>query len=91
MSDKRKRTFNFRDNRNWSEGLTIVMQLGLNMAGSIIFFFFVGFYMDKWFSTKGLFTTVFTILGVVGGGYTTYRQIMEITEGKHHRKNNGND
>ena len=82
MPEKRKRLFDFRQNRTWSEGLTIVMQLGLNMAMSIIFFFFVGFYLDKWLSTKGIFTAIFTILGVIGGGYTTYRQIMEITEGK---------
>lgn len=82
MPEKRKRFFDFRQNRTWSEGLTIVMQLGLNMAMSIIFFFFVGFYLDKWLKTKGIFTTIFILLGIVGGGYTTYRQIMEIIDGK---------
>ncbi len=90
MREKRKRFIDFRQNRVWSEGLTIILQLGLNMAGSIIFCFFVGFYIDKWLSVKGIFTFMFTILGIIGGGYTTYRQIMEITEGKNHRKNDEN-
>lgn len=62
------------------ENLTIVMQLGLTMAGCIIFCFFVGRYLDKWIGTRGIFVTVFTILGVIGGGNVTYRQILEITE-----------
>ena len=82
MPEKRKRIFNFRQNRTWSEGLTIVMQLGLTMAGCILFCFFVGFYLDKWLGIRGLFTTIFIILGIIGGGYTTYRQIMEIMEDK---------
>ena len=82
MPEKRKRIFDFRQNRTWSEGLTVVMQLGLNMAMSIILFFFMGYYLDKWLNTKGIFTTLFILLGIVGGGYTTYRQIMEIMEGK---------
>ncbi|MFO7964410.1 MAG: AtpZ/AtpI family protein [Desulfobacterales bacterium] len=84
---KQKRAHS-RQTTNWAEGLTIIMQLGLNMAGSIIFCFFVGYYIDKWLSTKGIFTVVFTILGVIGGGYTSYRQIMEFSEKKNNRKNN---
>ena len=91
MPEKRKRIFDFQKNRDWTEGLTIIMQLGLNMVGSILFCFFVGLYIDKWLSIKGVFTTIFIILGVIGGGYTTYRQIMEITEGKYPRKKNEGD
>ena len=86
MPDKRKRIFDFRQNRIWSEGLTVVMQLGLTMAGCIIFCFFVGFYLDKWMGIKGLFTTIFTFLGIIGGGYTTYRQIMEIMAADDHNE-----
>jgi len=90
MPEKRKGLFDFQTNRAWSEGLTIIMQLGLNMAGSILFCFFIGFYIDKWLSINGIFTTIFTILGIIGGGYTTYRQIMEFTESKDSKKENGN-
>jgi F0F1-type ATP synthase assembly protein I len=58
------------------------MQIGLTMAGCIVFCFFIGLYLDKWLETRGIFVTVFTILGVIGGGVTVYRQIMEIIESK---------
>ena len=83
--------FNYNKNRAWAENLTIVMQIGLTMAGCIVFCFFVGLYLDKWIGTKGIFVTIFTILGVIGGGVTVYRQIMEVIETKDSdQKNRGN-
>lgn len=73
---------NYKKNRAWAENLTIVMQIGLTMAGCIVFCFFVGLYLDKWIGTKGIFVTVFTVLGVIGGGVTVYRQIMEVIDTK---------
>ena len=29
---------------------------------------------------QGIFVSIFTILGVIGGGVTVYRQIMEVIE-----------
>ena len=52
--------------------------LGLTMVGCILFCFFVGYFLDKWLGTKGLFITIFIILGVFGGGITVYRQINEV-------------
>ena len=84
-------SFNYKKNRAWAENLTIVMQIGLTMAGCIFFCFFVGLYLDKWIGTKGIFVTIFTILGVIGGGVTVYRQIMEVIETKDSdQKNRGN-
>ena len=83
--------FNYKKNRAWSENLTIVMQIGLTMAGCIVFCFFVGLYLDKWLGIKGIFVTIFTILGIIGGGVTVYRQIMEVIEDKgNDRENRGN-
>jgi ATP synthase protein I len=59
--------------------MTLVTQLGLTMAGSVLFCFAIGYYLDKWLETSGLFITVFILLGIFGGAYTVYRQIMEIT------------
>ena len=84
--------FNYKKNRAWAESLHIVLQIGLTMAGCIIFCFFIGFYLDKWLGTKGLFIVIFLVLGVIGGGVTVYRQILEITkdtEKDHHNPNNG--
>ena len=88
--------FNYKKNRAWSENLSIVMQLGLTMAGCIVFCFFVGIYLDRWLGTRGVFITIFTLLGVVGGANVAYRQIMELfrekekeTQQDPERKDNG--
>ena len=72
--------FNYKKNRAWAESLSIVMQIGLTMAGCIVFCFFVGLYLDKWLGTRGIFVTLFIILGIVGGGVTVYRQISKALE-----------
>ena len=58
------------------------------MALSILFFFAIGYYLDKWLNTKGLFIIIFILLGVIGGGFNAYRQIMESMNphGKHKTK-----
>lgn len=72
--------FDYKKNRTWLENLTIVMQLGLTMVGCIGFCFFVGLKLDQWLGTRGIFVSIFTILGVIGGGSVAYRQVMEIFE-----------
>ncbi len=69
--------FNHKKNRSWAVQLTLVMQLGLTMVGSIAFCFFIGFYLDRWLHTKGVFIALFTILGVIGGAVTVFRQIQK--------------
>ena len=69
--------FNYKKNRAWAENLSIVMQIGLTMAGCIVFCFFIGLYLDKWLGTRGIFVTIFIILGIVGGAVTVYRQISD--------------
>ncbi len=75
-------SFNYKKNRVWAETLHITMQLGLTMVGCICFCFFIGLYLDRRLGTKGVFVSIFTIIGVIGGGNVAYRQIMEITEEK---------
>ncbi|MBW2430767.1 MAG: AtpZ/AtpI family protein [Deltaproteobacteria bacterium] len=72
--------FNYKKNCAWAEALHIVLQIGLTMAGCIIFCFFIGLYLDKWLGTKGLFIIIFIVLGIIGGGVTVYRQILDITK-----------
>ena len=90
MPKQKKKIFDYKKNRAWTENLYIVTQLGLTMAGSIAFCFFIGLYLDKWLGTKGIFITIFIILGVIGGANVVYRQIMEITEVKEEDNNSGN-
>jgi F0F1-type ATP synthase assembly protein I len=74
--------FNYKKHHGWVENFSILMQFGLTMAGCIVFCFFVGRYLDQWAGTRGIFTTVFTLLGVAGGGVTVYRQIREVVQPK---------
>jgi ATP synthase protein I len=90
MPKQKKKIFDYKRNRPWVENLYIVTQLGLTMAGCIAFCFFIGLYLDRWLGTKGVFITIFIILGVIGGGVVVYRQIMEITEVKKEDNNSGN-
>jgi ATP synthase protein I len=90
MPKQRKKLFNYKRNRAWVENLYIVTQLGLTMVGCIAFCFFIGLYLDRWLKTKGVFITIFIILGVIGGGVVVYRQIMEITEVKKENNNSEN-
>ncbi len=72
--------FNYKKNSTWAENIAIVTQLGLTMAGCIIFCFFIGYFLDKWLGTGGVFVTIFTILGVAGGANVCYREILKITD-----------
>jgi ATP synthase protein I len=74
--------FDYKKHRGWIENLSILMQIGLTMAGCIVFCFFIGFYLDRWLGTRGIFVAVFTVLGVIGGGVTVYRQIRDVLEPK---------
>ena len=77
-----KKIFDYKKNQPWAENMQIVMQLGLTMAGCVGFCFYVGYQIDKWLATRGLFISIFTLLGVIGGGVVVYRQIMETFEDK---------
>ena len=72
----------YKKHRAWAENLSIVMQIGLTMAGCIGFCFFIGLMLDRWLGFPGLFTVVFILLGIAGGANVVYRQIMEIIEPK---------
>jgi ATP synthase protein I len=60
------------------EQLVLVSQLGLTMVGCIGLGFAIGYYLDKWVGTRGIFLTIFILLGIAGGGFTVYRQIKEL-------------
>ena len=85
---RKRKIFDYKRDRPWVENLYIVTQLGLTMAGCIAFCFFVGLYLDRWLGTKGVFITIFNILGVIGGANVVYRQILEIIEQKEDDKTN---
>ena len=67
----------YKRHRPWAENLSIVLQIGLTMAGCIIACFFAGRYLDRWFGSRGILTVLLTLFGIIGGGVVSYRQIME--------------
>jgi len=72
--------FDLKKNGPLLDNIILVSQLGLTMAGSILFCFAVGYLLDKWLGTKGLFITIFIVLGIIGGGFTVYRQIEKVID-----------
>lgn len=58
----------------------VVMQFGLTIAGCILFCLYIGRVLDRWLGTKGVFTTIFILLGIAGGANVAYRQINKALE-----------
>lgn len=78
----RRRFFDYNTDRDWVENLAVVTQLGLTMVGCILFCFFIGRYLDNWLGLRGIFVTIFILLGIAGGANVCYRQIIEVTDPK---------
>ena len=53
----------------------LLMRLGFIMIISIMVFFFLGFYLEKHFPSKGLILILFTLLGVAAGFYLLFKEI----------------
>ncbi len=71
----------FKKKRDFVEYLALVSQVGLTMAGSILFCFVIGYFLDQWLRTRGIILVIFILLGIVGGAVTVYRQIDELPKG----------
>jgi F0F1-type ATP synthase assembly protein I len=69
-------------NTEWMGQVYIVMQLGLTIAGCVVFCFFLGRYIDRLLGTRGIFITIFILLGVLGGANVAYRQIKDALKGE---------
>jgi F0F1-type ATP synthase assembly protein I len=91
LPDKRKSFFSYGKNRAWAENAALVMQIGLTMAGSIMFCFFVGLYLDRWIGTRGVFLILFIMFGIVGGAVTVYRQIGDMLVDKRDKRQRDGD
>ncbi|OPX35302.1 MAG: hypothetical protein B1H12_09125 [Desulfobacteraceae bacterium 4484_190.2] len=89
---KFKLTFiNLKKDKRWLDDIAIVTQVGLTMAGSILFCLAIGLLLDKWLGFRGLFSIIFILLGIVGGGVTVYRQIGNVVNIKSKKDINKRD
>jgi len=56
--------------------LGLVTQVGLSIIFSILIGFLIGLFLDRFFKTRGIFLVLFLIIGVAGGFYNAYKQIL---------------
>jgi ATP synthase protein I len=49
---------------------------GFQLAGAIIFFLFLGQWVDRRMGTKGIFTIIGVFLGAGGAFYSLYRKVI---------------
>lgn len=55
--------------------------LGIQLAVTIVFFFFLGYWLDKGvFDTFPVLTLIFTFLGFGGGFYSFFMKIQYLTK-----------
>jgi F0F1-type ATP synthase assembly protein I len=83
--------FDYRRHRPWLEDASILLQIGLTMVGCIGFCLYLGLQLDRWLETRGLFSAIMTVLGVVGGAVTVLRQIRALLEPKRKRDDEGEE
>ncbi len=76
------------DNKTLND-FALVSQLGFTMAGCIVFCFAVGYWLDAYLNTHGLLIALGIILGVIGGGFTVFRQIQELYKSDDESKHDG--
>lgn len=57
--------------------LALITQLGLTIIVSILVSLFIGMFLDRVFNIKGVFLVLFLVIGVSGGFYNAYKQILK--------------
>jgi len=56
--------------------LSLVTQIGLTIIASILIGLYIGIFLDRTFKTKGVFLIIFLLIGIAGGFYNSYKQIL---------------
>ncbi len=57
--------------------LGLITQIGLTIIFSILAGLFIGLALDRFFNTKGIFLILFLLMGIAGGFYNAYKQILK--------------
>lgn len=78
MKNSKKHPVFFKGTSEWMGSASILMRFGLTMVLSIGAFFLLGYKLDNWLGTKGIFTVILTIFGVIGGARYVYRSVIKI-------------
>lgn len=65
-----------RDLKNITEHMGLVTHLGLTMVAAIGIGFAIGYYLDRWMGTGGLWKAVFIPVGALSGMWAVYKTIV---------------
>ncbi|HOK39755.1 MAG TPA: AtpZ/AtpI family protein [bacterium] len=60
--------------------LPLISQIGFMVAGSIIIFLAIGFFLDNYFKTNPLFLIIFLIVGIFSGFYNVYVSVNKLCD-----------
>ncbi len=54
------------------------LNIGYTLFGSILFFAYLGYWVDKWFGKKPLFLIIGLFLGLFGGFYNMIKVLQQL-------------
>jgi ATP synthase protein I len=72
--------------KDFFAALGLVTLLGLTMALSILLGVVLGTCIDRWLDTKPFFVSVFTVLGITGGTWGSYKEIRDVLHRNKHQQ-----
>jgi F0F1-type ATP synthase assembly protein I len=64
-------------NKEFLSAISLLGQLGLIMASSIVISVFSGFYLDRYFQTRGILMAICTMIGIFSGGIVCYHLLKK--------------
>jgi len=66
------------DERNAYRKAGPYLNIGYTLFGSILFFAYLGYWVDKWSGTKPLFLIIGLFLGLFGGFYNMIKVLQKL-------------
>ena len=76
LEKKLKKTKTSNNNGN---GYSIGLKISLDLMSSILVGAFIGYGLDKVFSTKPVFFIIFLVLGIIAGFYSLFKTIKKLS------------
>ncbi len=64
------------------------LTLGIQLAITVVVFFFIGKYADEYFGTKPWLMVAAVLLGSVGGMMKFFRTVIELSKKEEHERRN---
>ena len=68
------------NNNNNNNGYSIGLKISLDLISSILVGTFIGYGLDKIFSTKPIFFIIFLVLGIITGFYSLFKTIKNLVK-----------